>query len=169
MLGEGRAAPEFGWLDARIGEIVHEEPMLLGRFEMVYVTALDSQVALSFSAVAAQLAERVPSLKRLGSGLVLSGPAAAAAAAQLGLFSGFDELWAFNHDPGDAKPAGISLLPPPRLDEHPPSAELLAWFEESECVLGLADGLGLNYITADPRLARGLAWSIGGSDDPGLR
>jgi hypothetical protein len=140
-----------GWIDTSIEELVRGDPGLLSRYPFVLVTSLDSVTEAANSAVGERLRAWSPECAALGDGVVIPGDALAAAAATFPLFVGFDEIWCFDQRPVDAKPDGVSILPPPEFHSAAPPHPVLEWMRASGCPLALADGLGTNYVTADAR------------------
>jgi hypothetical protein len=66
-------------------------------------------------------------------------------------FCGFDEMWLFRTPPVGDKPTGVRITS--ETDLRMADAELTAWMKSSECLLGLGDGSGLNFVTCDERVA----------------
>jgi hypothetical protein len=51
------------------------------------------------------------------------------------------------------KPEGVRIVAPCDLSEEVPT-EVADWMWRSGCIAGLGDGVGLNYVTVDERVAR---------------
>jgi hypothetical protein len=66
--------------------------------------------------------------------------------------NGFDEYWFYLNKPEIAKPDGCSLNCPPDFPDDFPL--IMPWFIDSKCELGIADGIGLTYISRDRESAR---------------
>lgn len=144
-----------GHLETDIGRLIHDDANLLGRYHSVLLTTLDSQWDLAQSPICGRIIEAVPDSEQLGSGIVIPGSSLQGVAEDLGLFVGFDELWCFEAVPRLPKPEDLSIVPP-IVPGRAELARLSAWFEASGCVLGVGDGVGLNYVTCDAALARAL-------------
>jgi hypothetical protein len=67
-------------------------------------------------------------------------------------FTGFDEIWLFADPPLLSKPETIRITSDAPLEQRPPDA-LIAWMREADCLAGLGDGDGLNFVTFDLTLA----------------
>lgn len=67
------------------------------------------------------------------------------------IFTGFDEVWLFASLPSLPKPAHIRLTSDQVLTSAP--AGLEDWMLKSDCLAGLGDGDGLNFVTFDSTLA----------------
>ncbi len=72
------------------------------------------------------------------------------------LFSHFDEVWLYEDRPVVEKPNTFSIVPPIDLARDPPSKELREWFLDSRCILGLGDGIGMNYLTISEQIRKSL-------------
>ncbi|WP_074304455.1 hypothetical protein [Singulisphaera sp. GP187] len=68
------------------------------------------------------------------------------------LFFGFDEAWFFGSKPPSIKPCDIYIVEPCPID-HLESSLVCDWMQQSGCILGLGDGLELNYVTTDAMIA----------------
>src|SRR5262249_8114958 len=88
-----------------------------------------------------------------GQALLIPGADVTSIAKAFNLFVGFDEVWFFNERPQILKPASFWIVSPAKLGMAPEPAPLLLWMKESGSVLGLGDGIGLNYITRDAEIA----------------
>lgn len=69
-----------------------------------------------------------------------------------GFFNGFDEIWFMPDPPKMGKPETLRITSDLGFEADPP-AGLSAWMQETECLLGLGDGDGLNFATFDPKIA----------------
>ena len=47
-------------------------------------------------------------------------------------------------------------MSPVDLSVEAPSPQLVDWFNESHCVVGLGDGIGMNYMTTSTEVAHSL-------------
>ena len=145
-----------GWLDASIGTLIRGRPVAFSGLGYVLVTSLDSAIDISESSIGREIAEQYPECTFLGNGLVVPWEALPAIAEQFNLFNGFDEIWCFEHMPEVAKPLDFCIVAPLDLSSEPAPPLLSAWMERSGCVLGLGDGVGLNYVTGDPEIPAAL-------------
>jgi hypothetical protein len=99
------------------------------------------------------LAEHVDEFREVGSGVLLSGQQTIMLTHKHLLFTHFDEVWLFGEDPSGPKPEGVSIVAPSNLSEEVPT-EVAAWMCHSGCIVGLGDGIGLNYVTVDEGVYR---------------
>ena len=83
------------------------------------------------------------------------------AAAELDVFSGFDEVWIYDGLPPQYSLTGLPGATSDTTDfgQDMPAA-LRKAFVESRCRLMLADGDGLNFATVDPLIANELAGGL---------
>ena len=143
-----------GWMNANIREVV--EAGLLSQFRSVLVTSIDSMRDLP-NGIGKCVAEFDPGCAFLGKGVILPGQVLERAAAALNLFNGFDELWCFERVPSAAVPNDFSLVAPFNIENDLVPPRLISWMVESDCKLGLGDGIGLNYATRVDALVTTLA------------
>jgi hypothetical protein len=87
--------------------------------------------------------------------LVISGASLVTLVAGENLMTGFDELWIASHLRTPEPPDGAHLVGPRDLGIERPSA-ILKWIGESQCRLGVGDGIGLNYAIRDLELGSAL-------------
>jgi hypothetical protein len=69
----------------------------------------------------------------------------------------FDEVWLFDEDPIEPKPERASIVAPYDFGEEVPTTEVADWMWRSGCIVGLGDGISLNYVTVDEGIARQLS------------
>ena len=144
----------IGWLDASIGAVIRNEPALLSRFAYALVTSVDSAIDLPGTAIGRAIVERHPECGFLGKGLVIPSAKLANISEEFDLFHGFDEVWCFDKKPDVAKPPDFWIVSPLNLSSDAAPPQLLAWMKQSACLLGLGDGIGLNYATTDAETRR---------------
>jgi hypothetical protein len=142
-----------GWLETSIGVLVREDPLLLALFPFVLITSVDSTTELADSRIGQAIVRRNHDCAFIGQGLLVPSVKLPALDAELGLFHGFDEVWALDDRPAVAKPSGSSIVGPLNLNEDDPSGDVAEWMNATGCRLGLGDGFGLNYVTSDAGLA----------------
>jgi hypothetical protein len=137
----------FGWLQDSIWHLVDSDWCILQEFPYVLVTCIDSTKDVKSTVTARKIAESEVSCSFLGTSLVVGNARIIDVAARCNLFSHFDEIWLFQERPVVGKPPGTSIVAPVDLNTETPPKDLLDWFIASNCVLGLGDGIGMNYIT----------------------
>jgi hypothetical protein len=134
----------IGWINADIREVV--ETGLLSQFSSVLLTSIDSTTDLP-NGIGKRVAELDPGCAFLGKGVIVPGQALERAAAALNLFNGFDELWCFERAPSAPVLNDLSLVAPFNIENDLVPSRLISWMAETDCKLGLGDGIGLNYAT----------------------
>jgi hypothetical protein len=77
------------------------------------------------------------------------------------LLNGFDEIWLLRSNPAtdSSPPMPVTSeipLPEKKGIDGDRFHELVLWFDMNNCVLGLGDGYGLNYMTTDPHTAESI-------------
>lgn len=142
-----------GWLDTSIGALLTRTDDWLSRFAFVLITSIDSNSQLRQVPAATAIIEQFRKCKFLGNGLLVPTAAMSEIAARFHLFTGFDEVWCFDEEPFSPKPVDLSIVAPLNLDIDEPPPLLSRWLEESNCRLGLGDGIGLNFATPDRETA----------------
>ena len=124
---------------------------LFTQFNYVLITMIDSgEDVRGMWAVS-------PSLKRLNLEVEFLGRGAVTAArnffklASGSVSNGFDEYWFYVDKPTLVKPEQCVLNCDP---EYPDDLHvILPWFNQSKCKLGIADGMGLNYVARNRIIA----------------
>ena len=69
-------------------------------------------------------------------------------------FNGFDEVWLFKGSPSRTHPEDLRITSeaPITAREAGDISTIADWMRSANCVLGLGDGCGLNYLTTDQQL-----------------
>ena len=141
-----------GWIRTRVASII-DMPILM-RFSLSLITSLDSETELAGSKIGREIVERHSECRFFGAGIMVPCSLLKGANKEMNLFNGFDELWFFDTPPASPKPRDVSLVAPLNLSEEPLPLAVNHWMQSSHCGLGIGDGLGLNYVTPDERLAK---------------
>jgi hypothetical protein len=155
----------FGWkltsTAANIGWVAGELPNLLCRFPFALITSNDSnRNDWLHSAYLAYLATTSNSLARYqftADGVLVSGSTVCEMLKSRDFFSGFDEIWLSNERITETLPKDALLT-----SEAPITADntlkrrtaIAEWIARSKCLLGIADGHGVNYATTDEQIAQ---------------
>jgi hypothetical protein len=140
-----------GWVESRICEVIREG--LISRFQWGLLTSIDSITELAESGIASRIKAVDPDCSFLGDGVVLSCDKLLRLVHELKLFTGFDEIWCFDVMPRVPKPPDLWLVAPLNIEEESVPTQLGSWMRHSECILGLGDGIGLNFATPHPEIA----------------
>jgi hypothetical protein len=140
----------FGWVDSDIRSVILQG--ILSEFHSVLITSLDS--ARDLNGLAQRMLSGTPT-SLLGPGFVVSGKAIAEIAASKNLFVGFDEVWCFQTAPTTVKSVG-GIVGPKNLNDDPLPPETGAWMIDTNCQLGLGDGIGLNFVTPQREIANAI-------------
>ncbi len=107
--------------------------------------------------IAKKIVELEDSCSFLGSSLLVGDSRIGDVAQRNNLFTHFDEIWLYKEHPVVDKPTGVSIVSPLELSTDAPSIDLLEWFDASGCVLGLGDGIGMNYVTTSKEIVQSLS------------
>ena len=143
-----------GWLEGGLKLLVDKDVALLGRFPIALLTSVDSTTTLSSSAIGQMIIERHPRCKFLGDGIIIPDGLIVDIAKSLNLFHGFDEAWFFEAEPSLPKPRDVWLVAPLNLNFNELTAAISSWMQDAACKLGLGDGIGVNYVAADEKIAK---------------
>ena len=137
---------KWGWLGNSISNVITSHLAVLTDSRYVLVTCVDSNFKVGTLLISTQIVESEAECSILGDSLLIAGANIAAIAERHNLFNGFDEIWLYRECPQTEKPRGISIVSPIDLNVERPSQELLDWFDQTGCILGLGDGIGMNFI-----------------------
>ena len=143
-----------GWISLSIVEVLKMSPSLIGDDMLIQITSLDSQtnVAKLYNYIS-NFGANATEYYFSESSLLLTGKTIKQLNDNYDFFVGFDELWCFSEKPIFPKPNDDWLTGPFNISEDTISSQLIEWFCKSKCVLGMGDGIGLNYITSDVEIA----------------
>ncbi len=120
----------------------------------VLVSALDSTDEVSTLPSVASFFSRMDlSHDQIGTDLLVSGETLLALIHEPNFFTGFDEIWLFRNPPRQTKPKILRLTSDVPLGDEP-SDLLVSWMKGADCLAGLGDGDGLNFVTFDVGLAK---------------
>ena len=109
---------------------------------IVLLTTVDSDDRVeSLASLHRQLRERAVEFRSVGPALGFTLPTFDIA---LELLYGFDEAWYFERPPQRPRPMGCSLTSDAAVDDALVES-LTPWMIETSALLGLGDGVGLNY------------------------
>jgi hypothetical protein len=142
-----------GWLDLSIGEMVETSPEFISRFPNVLITALDSDKNVGQTRIGREIMHEHPACREVDGAVLVPGPLVAELHRGFDLFVGFDAIWCFDAPPERGKPANVSIAPPPGFADEGATTMVQQWMAGTRCMLALADGFGMNYVTPDARIA----------------
>jgi len=137
----------YGWLQDSIRDLVESYWRVFRDAPYALVTCIDSSDDVRSLTTSRAIVQLEESSDFLDSSLLFSGGKIIDLARRYDLFNGFDEIWLYRKRPVVGKPHGFSIVSPLDLNTERPPGELLDWFTTSGCVLGLGDGIGMNYLT----------------------
>jgi hypothetical protein len=152
-----------GPLNASIGDTLRDDPKLLSAFRFVLVTCIDSNHEPGSMH---DVFRRFPQCEPMSGSILVPGRLIRNLRAAFNFFTGFDEIWCFTTRPDAPKPRDASIVAPFDIVSGEVETELVRWFRESKCQLGLGDGIGLSYVTPDRALGAELERV---ADDPSAR
>jgi hypothetical protein len=141
------------WIDTSIVRLLKADVSVLSRYAFVMITSVDSSNDTEGFATGYQFLSDL-GCSEFGKNLLVPGNQIEAVANQL--FSGFDEIWCFDERPTQPKPDGLWIVPPLNLSRDDLPEWLVPWMKESNCSLGLGDGIGMNYASPDRATAQRL-------------
>lgn len=145
-----------GWLDSSIGDFLDAFPQTFDSMKYALITCLDSNMdPASLVATSPALQSIDDDTRRLGAGLLLSTRVLMREGLAQEVFFGFDEVWFFPNELTRAKPVGLSLVGPAKVDQEK-LEEVGDWMFDNSCSLALGDGCGLNFVVKAQGLVRHL-------------
>lgn len=149
-------------------------PDLLSLFPYALLTRLDSlrRLHLDIPSIRSLIDHNGLEFESIGNQLATSGATIAHMARDLDFFTGFDEVWFFDCVPGSPVPSELTIrtaeIVRPEYAARRPSAleslkDVARWMADSGAILGVADGLGLDFVTTDPSVALQIEMGVSGS------
>jgi len=135
-----------GWIDSSVHLFLSHSREHISRFRYALITCLDSHTDIG------DIIDKSRHLKTLAGVAEIVNKSLRVTTAQLleanhkeRIFFGFDEVW-FSHTKSfTLKPRSAWLTGPNETHHHLPG-ELIRWMNDSQCMLGIGDGTGLNYV-----------------------
>jgi hypothetical protein len=147
----------YGWVEDKIWSLAKSNWQIFTELPWCLVTCIDSSPNVTFMMKAEGIHKWEGFCSFLGKGLIVSDGKILNVAKEYNLFNGFDEIWLFRNCPTVEKPDEVSIVPPPPdLSRDAPPKELLEWFNASGCIVGLGDGVGMNYMTTSREIVESL-------------
>jgi hypothetical protein len=119
----------------------------------VLITSIDSTTNLSDSVIGKRILAGDPACKFLGSAVIVPGKSVVRIAERMDLFNGFDELWCFDRFPSTPKMEDSWIVSPFNIETGSIPPSLVSWMAETDCKVGLGDGIGLNFATPQSEVA----------------
>jgi len=141
-----------GCVDSSIATLLEIAPEIIAPYSHALVTSIDSERDLQNLEILKKSTHGIMQYEFLDNNLLLSREAFLTMLTTYDLFNGFDEIWFFLTKPSVKLPSGLWITGPLEIVNDIP-AGLIEWMKESGCVLGLGDGIGLNYITRKDTIA----------------
>ncbi len=145
-----------GWFQDSIWHLAKSRWRILEELPYALVTCIDSTEDVRSTTTANMIVDAESSCGFLGTSLLVGDGLILEIAPKYNLFSHFDEIWLYTNRPTATKPPATSIVFPTDLNVESPPTELLGWFVTSDCVLGLGDGIGMNYITTSSEIVEAL-------------
>lgn len=145
-----------GCIDSSIEVLVEDYPEVVAQFPLALVTYIDSVPTTSLPSIQGILKESGRVAESLGTGILVPGDFVVELGHEHNFFNGFDEVWFYYQRPTEPKPENVVISGPRELRGAIPP-EVIKWTCSSYCLLGLGDGICLNYVTVDQGLADFLA------------
>jgi hypothetical protein len=144
----------FNNVNGSIGWLLEQSPRIITDFQYVLVTSLDSMRDMRKSAneVGTLSANCSGETGIVGQSLVVPAGLLLELMEKHSWFTGSDEVWCFVEKPSATAPDGFTIVGPAVVREYMPD-RLREWMVMSRCVLGLGDGIGMNYVTTSREIA----------------
>jgi hypothetical protein len=142
-----------GHIDSSIGIMLEDNSSLFDRFAYAMLTCIDSNTDLARLLVSSPVLKKLPPCDVLSQSIVMPTKRLGDLVKTINIFTGFDEIWCFATRPDVARPSGVSIVAPFDILEESLDPALGDWIYQTNCQLGLGDGVGLNYVTPDRALA----------------
>jgi hypothetical protein len=149
-----------GRLEGSISLLIKNLPDLLTRFQYVLISSVDSSRDLRTLKKLTRIIQEFKDSQFDNGALLMRIDDLFKTIAVYNLFNGFDEMWLFPSLPLKKFPHELWITGPLDLCQEVPE-ELGEWMMFSSCILGLGDGIGLNYITTDNAIAKLLETTFG--------
>ena len=140
----------FGNRSGSIADLVDAAPELVTDSAFVLITSLDGLKDLQQDPLLRS--SGVPH-EFLGGGALFESKDFSRLIAGKEMFHGFDELWCFRNRITVVKPEHAVLSGESDIHDGL-SGAVVDWMLSTHCVLGLGDGVGLNFVAADQELAQ---------------
>jgi len=121
-------------------------------FNYILVVTIDSSHILTELPVIQKAIEKGFDITFFDSKIILTNEEIREINKDFALFNGFDEIYCFLEKPRVLLPRNVFLTGPIEIENRIPD-DLEQWMLNNNCVLGLGDGIGLNYITTEKALA----------------
>ena len=142
-----------GWVEISIRDVVHQHSDLLHAIEFSLLTVIDSSDRLSGLVTAQRMVKEIEEAEFCEDALMIPTNKLAQADRRYNLFNGFDEVCFFDSKPTRAKPEDIVTVAPIRLDLEGIPESSAHWIKRANCELLLGDGIGMNFVTPNEKLA----------------
>lgn len=144
----------WGWLEDKIWSLANSDWQIFHELPWCLVTCIDCSRGVASIMKAMGIHKWEAFCSFLGEALVVSDGKILDVAMEYNLFNGFDEIWLYRDCPDVEKPKEVSIVSTLDLSKETPSKELLEWFKVSGCILGLGDGVGMNYVTTSREIVQ---------------
>lgn len=155
---------QVGWIDTTIHDFLIDMDADSAAVEHVLITCLDSSLDVATIVKNnAKLAELRDASRVIGKGVFLATKELLAIERRTRLFYGFDEIWFFAGSRITAKPRSVIITGPNKLSCST-LGPIVRWMKRNDCVLGLGDGVGMNYCARIRGVVRQLVRAMSGVD-----
>jgi hypothetical protein len=146
-----------GWLDSTVGEVIDTHRAVFAELPYVLIRSIDSETGAAVARMpwALQRQGQHPGWALSVDPLVISGASLVDLLGDDNLFTGFDEIWVPSRVPV-LRPANVASIVAPRHLNGEVPGDAARWMEDSGCRLGLGDGDGVNWVSADQDLSSSL-------------
>jgi len=121
-------------------------------FNYILVVTIDSSHVLTELPAIQKGIEKGFDITSFDSKIILTNETIRKMNKEFSLFNGFDEIYCFPERPKALSPRKAFLTGPIKIENKIPD-DLEQWMLNNNCLLGLGDGIGLNYITTEKAIA----------------
>jgi hypothetical protein len=140
-----------GWVNSSISDLFKDMPELIDEFFYVLITSIDSSRDMHNIKTIYNKIHEWEECSFFNGSLLITNKIFHKIFNSYNLFNGFDEVWFFHSIPSIKIPSEIWITAPLEIVDNIPDG-LLEWMTASGCVLGLGDGVGMNYVTIEKRI-----------------
>ncbi|MGH7572374.1 MAG: hypothetical protein ACREMK_11105 [Gemmatimonadota bacterium] len=143
-----------GWLDDDIPSFVGASSFVFASFPFILITSLDSSMDVyNLKAIQLLISKGLIRPRPVGESCLITGEEFVELCSSSNIFTGFDEVWCFNHVPYEDKPHDVTIVPPIDIDDQIVRGIVKGWMRKSGALMGLGDGVGMNYAISNEMIA----------------
>lgn len=142
----------IGHINTSIEYLTEDLPEFISRFPYILVTSIDSSRDLQKLKTMKEIVHKFSACIFVDGSLLIPHNDFSELMNKQHIFNGFDEIWLFPSPPLKNVPDELWITGPRKIVDDIP-AGLDEWMKRSGCILGMGDGIGLNYVTTEAHIA----------------